>query len=51
MKALAEKVFNFHAAVLKDTIDSNGGSLPADEIFWAIDTQKMDTIVTLMKDL
>ena len=51
LKGLTAKLTNFHQNVLAQKVEENGGALPADQIYWAIDTQKMETIQHLAQDL
>ena len=51
LQGITAKLTNFHRNVLANKIEENGGALPADQIYWAIDTQKMETIQHLAEGL
>ena len=49
MKGLTLKIYNFHRNVSNKVVED--GKLDSETLFWVEDTQKLHTILTLMKDL
>ena len=49
MKGLTLKIYNFHRNVTNKMVED--GEMDSEHLFWVEDTQKLHTILTLMKNL
>ena len=50
-KLLVEKLITFHANVSADIATENGGSIPADKVFWVQDISRLQAVRFLMKNI
>ena len=51
IQELSQRLLNFHMHVSAKLLEDNEGSLPTNQLFWLVDMTKLDTVVTLLKEV